>query len=133
MKNKKEYRQDNELFLKEISKQDGVKSLDGGIFYKVISEGKGLGGITPMSVVTVHYRGSLVSGHVFDDSWTRSCPDAFRVNTLIDGFQTALCNMRIGDRWTVYIPWQKGYGKRSEGDIPGFSTLIFEIELIHVT
>ena len=49
-----------------------------------------------------------------------------------EGFQIALLNMHIGDRWVVYIPYELGYGKRTSGPIPAFSTLVFEIELISI-
>lgn len=109
-----------------------VERLPGGILYEVITAGAGRGGVTTRSVVVCHYRGELIDGTVFDDSWSRECPEAFRVCDLIEGFQTALCDMRIGDRRRVYIPWHKAYGKRAGGGIPGYSTLIFEIELINI-
>ena len=68
-----------------------------------------------------------------DNSFTRKCPEAFRVNELISGFQIALVNMHEGDRWEVYIPSEMGYGDRGAGrDIPGNSSLIFEIQLIKI-
>ena len=63
---------------------------------------------------------------------TRNCPEAFRVNELISGFQIALVNMHIGDHWIVYIPSNMGYGPKTSGPIPGNSTLIFEIKLISI-
>ena len=84
-------------------------------------------------MVTVHYRGSLINGREFDNSRKRGCPEAFRVNGLIEGFRTALLNMHTGDRWTVDNPWQQGYGKRRSGPIPAYSTLIFDLELIAIS
>ncbi len=49
---------------------------------------------------------------------------------LIDGFSTALQNMRRGDHWVVYIPYQLGYGTAAESSIPAYSTLIFNIWLV---
>ena len=92
----------------------------------------GQANVTPRSIVTCHCKGSLISGKVFDNLFERGCPEAFSVNDLIEDFQMALCNMHIGDHWEVYIPWQKGYGKRSDADIPGYSTLIFEIQLLGI-
>lgn len=132
MSRKEEYKRENELFLTELAKKEDVKSLGGGILYRVLSQGDGKGVVTPRSVVTCHYKGRLISGKIFDNSWERHCPEAFRVYELIEGFQLALCNMHVGDHWEVYIPWQKGYGKRSDADIPGYSTLVFEIQLISV-
>lgn len=132
MSKKEDYRQRNELFLAELTKQENVKSLAGGVLYEVIETAEGKTGVTTRSIVTCHYKGSLINGKVFDNSWERGCPEAFRVSDLIEGFQIALCNMRVGDHWKVYIPWQKGYGKRSDADIPGYSTLIFEILLLGI-
>lgn len=132
MKKKEQYKQQNEEFLTELASQEGIISLGGGVLYKVLQHGEGKGPVTPRSIVTCHYKGSLINGKVFDNSWERNCPEAFRVNDLIEGFQMALCNMHVGDHWEVYIPWQKGYGKRSDADIPGYSTLVFEIMLLGI-
>lgn len=129
---KKEYRQKNEEFLKIKALEEGVENLKGGVLFKKLSEGEGRGTVRARSIVTCHYRGSLINGYVFDDSWQRGCPEAFRVSDLIEGFQTALQNMHIGDRAIAYIPYQVGYGTRSDGDIPGCSVLVFEIELISI-
>lgn len=131
-KEKDDYRLQNEKFLEDIATEAGVRGLRGGIYYKVIEEGEGGGTVGPRSIVTCHYKGSLISGKVFDNSFTRSCPEAFRVNELISGFQIALVNMHIGDHWLVYIPSNMGYGAKKSGPIPGNSTLIFEIKLIAI-
>lgn len=134
MSKKKDYALRNEAFMAEVAQQDGVKPLRGGVYYKVLEEGTGEGSVTPRSIVTCHYKGSLINGRVFDNSFGRGCPEAFRVNELISGFQIALVNMHIGDHWEVYIPSEMGYGSRGAGsDIPGNSSLIFEIQLMAVS
>ena len=131
--NKKElYKQQNEKFMADKRKEEGVKELRGGILYKVLEEGEGRGEVKPRSIVTCHYKGSLITGKVFDNSFGRNCPEAFRVNDLINGFQIALVNMHIGDKWEVYIPAEMGYGSRNSGDIPGNSTLVFVIQLLGI-
>ena len=130
---KKGYTEKNEAFLEEIRRKEGVKELRGGVLYEVVAEGEGDRQPSPRSIVTCHYKGSLINGKVFDSSYARKCPEAFRVNELISGFQIALVNMHIGDHWIVYIPSDMGYGDRGAGrDIPGHSTLIFEIELLAI-
>ena len=131
-KGKEEDRLLNEQFLLDIATEEGIKSLRGGILYKVLEEGQGGGSVGPRSIVTCHYKGSLINGKVFDNSFSRSCPEAFRVNELISGFQIALVNMHIGDHWLVYIPANMGYGTKTAGPIPGNSTLIFEIKLLGI-
>ena len=45
----------------------------------------------------------------------------------------AAVNLREGDKWKLYIPYDLAYGDRGAGaDIGPYSTLIFEIELISV-
>ena len=68
----------------------------------------------------------------FDNSYERNCPEAFRLNQVIEGWQIALQQMHVGDKWIIYIPYTVGYGNRASGPIPAFSTLIFEVELLGI-
>lgn len=129
---KEEYKEQNLLFLEEIALQEGVKKLAGGILYKVTEPGSGTVSSRPDNVVSVHYRGTLIDGREFDNSYERNCPEAFRLNQVIEGWQIALQQMHVGDKWVVYIPYTSGYGNRASGPIPAFSTLIFEVELLGI-
>lgn len=132
-KNKKEeYKEQNLQFLEETASQEGVYKLPCGVLYKVLEQGTGTVSPQLSSVVTVHYRGTLINGREFDNSWKRSCPEAFRLNQVIEGWQQALQQMHVGDKWIVYIPYTLGYGNRSSGPIPAFSTLVFEVELLGI-
>ena len=102
------------------------------VFYKVLQTGTGTVSPTIRSIVTVHYRGSLINGKEFDNSYDRNCPEAFRLCDVIEGWQLALQRMHVGDKWVVYIPYTMGYGNRTSGPIPAFSTLIFEVELLGI-
>lgn len=98
--------------------------------------------------VAVHYQGRLIpsttytSGYIFDSStgWSDDYnlsimkPTTLKINSVVDGFATALLNMHVGDRWTVYIPYQLGYGttQSSSSSIPAYSTLIFDITLAKI-
>lgn len=98
--------------------------------------------------VAVHYQGRLIpsttytSGYIFDSStgWSDDYnlsimkPTTLKINSVVDGFATALLNMHEGDRWTVYIPYQLGYGttQSSSSSIPAYSTLIFDITLAKI-
>lgn len=126
------WQQQNAEFMQQISQDPEAKALGAGVYYKVIAEGTGDKSPQQFSVVTCHYKGSLVNGRVFDNSYERGCPEAFRCRDLIAGFTLALLHMKVGDHWTVYIPYEQGYGTRNSGPVPGFSTLIFEIELLSI-
>ena len=101
MGRKQEYKETNLEFLKELSSQEGVYALPCGIYYKVLETGTGTVFPNVRSIVTVHYKGSLINGRVFDNSYERNCPEAFRLCDVIDGWQLALQRMRAGDKWII--------------------------------
>ena len=132
MSKKEIYKQKNIQFLKELSVEEGIQSLPCGIYYKVLETGEGKVSPTVRSIVSVHYRGTLIDGKEFDNSYKRNYPEAFRLCDVIDGWQIALQQMHLGDKWIIYIPSEMGYGSKASGPIPGFSTLIFEVELLGI-
>ena len=129
---KQEYIEKNRRWLQEKATESGVRALDKGIYYKVIRSGAP-GGAQPgrSSVVTVHYTGRTINGKTFDSSRGGVAP-AFRLRELIAGWIIALQQMRVGDRWEIYIPAEQGYSRFSQPGIPGGSTLVFDIELLGV-
>ena len=132
MSKKEIYKQKNIQFLKDLSVEEGIMSLPCGIYYKVLEQGTGTTSPTIRSIVSVHYKGSLIDGKEFDNSYKRNCPEAFRLCEVIDGWQLALQQMHVGDKWIIYIPYELGYGTKTSGPIPAFSTLIFEVELLGI-
>ena len=86
---KEEYKEQNLRYLEEIASQEGVKKLAGGILYKVTEQGSGTVSPRLDNVVSVHYRGTLMNGREFDNSYERNCPEAFRLNQVIEGWQIA--------------------------------------------
>lgn len=132
MGRKEEYKLQNEQFMQALRAEADVCELPCGILYKVLEEGSGTATPQPGSVVSVHYRGTLINGREFDNSWKRNCPEAFRLSEVIEGWQIALQKMRVGDRWIIYIPYTMGYGTRTSGPIPAFSTLVFEVQLLGI-
>ena len=123
MGRKEEYKEKNLQYLQVLSTQEGICPLPCNMFYKVLQTGTGTVSPTIRSIVTVHYRGSLINGKEFDNSYDRNCPEAFRLCDVIEGWQLALQRMHVGDKWVVYIPYTMGYGNRTSGPIPAFSTL----------
>ena len=95
--------------------------------------------------VRVHYKGYLLpsksyaSGYMFEKSYNGAeldvktdVPKLFGVNGVLVGFSTALMHMVEGDRWRVVIPYYLGYGTGASGKIPGYSTLIYDMELAKI-
>lgn len=85
--------------------------------------------------ISVHYRGTLQSdGKQFDASYDRGQPLSFVVGkgSVIKGWDDNLIDMCIGEKRTLTIPPEFGYGDRNMGPIPAGSTLIFETELMGI-
>ena len=129
---KREYIHANKDGLEAKSREEGVKALPKGIYYKVLSEGNQTSPKpTVRSIITAHYTGKTIDGKQFDSS-RGGVPLACRLCDLIEGWIIAIQQMHIGDKWELYIPAEMGYGKFSQPGIPGGSTLIFEIELLGI-
>ena len=130
--NKRAYAEANKEWLAAKSREEGVKPLPKGIYYKVLTEGKADGlHPTPRSIVTAHYTGRTINGKKFDSS-RGGAPLAIRLCDLIEGWIVAMQAMCVGDKWEVDIPAEMGYGTYSQPGIPGGSTLVFEIELLGI-
>ncbi|KAL4938461.1 hypothetical protein BDV06DRAFT_200919 [Aspergillus oleicola] len=85
--------------------------------------------------VQMHYRGTLqADGSEFDASYNRGTPFKFKLGAgrVIKGWDEGLLNMCIGEKRTLTIPPEYGYGERGIGPIPGGATLVFETELIGI-
>jgi len=127
-KNKKE----EEAFLAENKKKEGVKTLPSGLQYKVIKAGTGKKP-SATDTVTAHYRGTLIDGTEFDSSYKRGKPVSFPVNGVIPGWREALQLMEEGAKWQLFIPSNLAYAERGAGRVIGpHATLIFEVELISI-
>lgn len=128
-----EYKRQNEKFLADNAKKEGVVTLPSGVQYKVITEGKGAIP-TETATVKVNYEGKTIDGKVFDSNAKSGKPAEMRANQVIKGWTDALVHMPVGSKWEVYIPQALAYGERAQGEaIKPFSTLIFTIELVDAT
>ncbi len=129
---KRDYIEANERWLQEKATEQDVKALPGGVYYKVLQSGPADGKRpSRRSVVSAHYTGWTINGKKFDSSRSGT-PLAVRLCDLIEGWIIAMQEMVVGDRWEIYIPAEKGYGKFSQPGIPGGSTLIFDVELLGI-
>ncbi|KAI1485698.1 hypothetical protein F5X96DRAFT_658372 [Biscogniauxia mediterranea] len=85
--------------------------------------------------IEVHYKGTLASnGNKFDASYDRGKPFGFQIGAgrVIKGWEQGLLDMCIGEKRTLTVPPELGYGNRNVGPIPAGSTLIFETELMGI-
>jgi len=125
-------RESGKAFLESNAKKEGVKTVQSGLQYKVLTEGDGE---PPKATdtVTVHYRGTLIDGTEFDSSYSRNQPATFALNRVIPGWTEGLQLMKPGAKLMLFIPPELAYGERGAGaQIGPNSTLIFEVELLEV-
>ena len=121
-----------EQFLADNKNQPGVVALPSGLQYKILTPGAGAVPTKADTVVT-HYRGTLIDGTEFDSSYKRGEPASFPLTAVIKGWTEALLLMPVGSKWQLFIPSELAYGERGAGkNLPGNSTLIFEVELLSI-
>lgn len=122
---------EGERFLAENKLKEGVVTTESGLQYEVIKEGKGA---KPVATdrVKVHYHGTLIDGTVFDSSVERGEPIVFGLNQVIAGWTEGVQLMSVGSKYRFFIPQELAYGSRQAGQIPPYSTLIFEVELLGI-
>ena len=119
-------------FLNENKLKPGIITLPSGLQYEVIVPGAGP---KPLATdeVSVNYKGTLTNGFQFDSSYTRGEPTSFVLNQVIPGWTEGLQQMPLGSKYRFFIPYSLAYGERGAGkDIPPYSTLIFEVELLKI-
>ncbi|MFV0391893.1 MAG: FKBP-type peptidyl-prolyl cis-trans isomerase [Paludibacteraceae bacterium] len=121
-----------EKYLAENAKKTGIVTTASGLQYEVIKQGAGAKP-TAEDKVKVHYEGKLINDSIFDSSIKRGEPTEFFVNQVIPGWTEGLQLMPVGSKYRFYIPQGLAYGANENNpQIPPFSTLVFDVELIDV-
>jgi len=133
-KNVKEAKQsvEHEDLIETISK--GFQKTKSGLRYQIINEGSGPYPKKGQNI-SVHYKGSLVNGNVFDSSYKRKEPIEFPVGAghVIEGWDEGLLLLKEGTKAQFVIPPNLAYGDQEVGGvIPANSILIFDLELMKV-
>lgn len=130
-----DWKTENKIWLENNAKQEGVVTLPSGLQYTVLREGiPSQPHPDNLKAVVVTYKGSLITGNVFDKAEDKS----MAVSSLITGFAEGLCKMTPPAHYILYIPYDLAYGKDGAGTegikgyIPPYSTLIFDVELKQV-
>lgn len=150
-----EWRLENEAKFASITTDPEYTKLNstsgnGHVMYKVIETGDGDRSPYFTEQVRVRYTGwfkynwekedtyqddkgnHITNKIIFDTTSKSNIARTFNVKGVVDGFSTALQHMKEGDKWEVWIPWNLGYLQSGNGSIPGYTTLVFEIELVEI-
>ncbi len=117
-------------------------SNDNYVYCYMLKDGDGTESPAFTDYVTINYSGRLIptdkqkKGYLFDSNYDgeldpeTDVPVELLVKETVVGFSTALQHMVAGDMWKVYIPAKIGYGNEDITNIPAYSTLIFDINLV---
>ncbi|PQJ74665.1 peptidylprolyl isomerase [Polaribacter gangjinensis] len=112
----------------------GFNETQSGLRYQIIQKGNGKKA-EKGSKVSVHYKGQLLDGTVFDSSYKRKEPIDFTlgIGQVISGWDEGIQLLKEGDKARLVIPSDLAYGERGAGGvIPPNATLIFDVELMKV-
>lgn len=121
--------EEGKKFLAENAKRPSVHSTPSGLQYEVIKEGNGATP-TPEDTVKVKYKGTVISGEVFDEQKDEI---SFPLSNIIPGWVEGLQLMKEGSTYKLYIPSDLAYGDMAAGPvIKPNSVLIFEVTLVEV-
>lgn len=114
------------------------------IYVKKLEEGKGTELPVYTSTISAYYRMSYFNGDVVQQNYTGTEPTALdspatfvlnspdpNVGSVISGWSYTLTHMKVGDFWTLYIPYQSGYGSGTgpNGDLQPYSALVYNVKL----
>ena len=119
-------------FFAKNKENEGIIETASGLQYKIENPGSELKAVA-IDTVEVHYKGTLLNGKVFDSSYERGETAKFPLNRVIPGWTEGMQLVGEGGKITLWVPFNLGYGAQPAGaDIPAYSTLVFEVELIKV-
>ena len=126
-----------------------AEEMASGLKYLVLKAGEGEKPKTGQTVL-VNYAGYLMDGTLFDSNYVDVATahgmydprreqgggyepipmDYSPESRLIAGFKEGLLNMKVGDKWRLFIPSHLGYGPQGSGPIPPDSDLVFDLEIV---
>lgn len=112
----------------------GFEKTSSGLRYQILQKGDGEKA-QKNKTVSVHYKGQLSDGTVFDSSYKRNQPIEFNLGMgqVIRGWDEGVALLKVGDKARFVIPSHLAYGTRGAGGvIPPNANLIFDVELMSV-
>jgi len=112
----------------------GYEETKSGLRYQILQKGTGKQA-TKGANVSVHYKGQLLDGTVFDSSYKRKEPIDFAIGVgqVIAGWDEGIQLLKVGDKARFVIPSHLAYGESGAGGVvPPNATLIFDVELMNV-
>jgi FKBP-type peptidyl-prolyl cis-trans isomerase len=122
----------NKLTVKE--KIEAVSTTTGFTNYvRYIQVKAGAADLIAGKIAKLKYTGRLLNGYVFDSNVSRTDSLNYTVggtNNYVQGFKIGVDKMKLGEKATFIFPSGLGYSSSAKSNIPAYSTLIFDIEIV---
>lgn len=123
------FRSRSEQFMAGNRQRPGVVTLPSGLQYKIERKGEGATA-TASSTVACIYKGTFPNGATFASS--RGEVADLVVDEAVPGLAEALTTLPVGTRCMVYIPWELAYGIKGKNNIPPYSVLVYDLEIVEI-
>ncbi len=122
--------QQEQYFAKLVNENKNVRRHPSGFYYEVIKEGRGPKA-QERHVVKFDYRSFLMfTGEPYDQTYGKRDPIVHNLATpMFRGLIDGMCMMSAGSVYRFYFPYQLAFGPSGSGQIPGYTPLIYEVEL----
>ena len=119
------------IYLAKAAAEPGAAKTESGLIYREVRPGTG-NSPKATDTVKVNYRGTLIDGTEFDNSYKRNQPAEFQLNGVIKCWTEGVQMIKTGGKSVLICPSGLAYGDQGRPSIPGGATLIFEIELLEI-
>ena len=127
--NERIFKGPSEEFIRRNSLRNGVETLANGVQVKVERNGKGVVAKGGNSVKCI-YKATYPNGKVFDSS--RGQAVELSMDQVVPGLAYVLTTYPAGTCCKVYIPWQLAYGKHGNEQVPPYSAIVYDLEIVGV-
>ena len=118
-------------FIAKAAQEKGAVKTASGLVYLSLKEGSGANP-TIGDTIKVNYRGTLIDGKEFDNSYKRGQPAVFKLASALKCWTEGIQMMKPGCKARLVCPPEIAFGKSGNGIIPADATLVYEIELLGV-
>ena len=123
------FRRPSEEFIAKNALRNGIETLPGGVQVKI--ERAGTGETASLrSTVGYIYKASYINGKLAESS--RGEVVEAVVGSLSSGLAQVFTTLPVGTKCKAYIPWQLAYGARGSNNVPPYSALVYDIEIVEI-
>ncbi|MDR1585054.1 MAG: FKBP-type peptidyl-prolyl cis-trans isomerase [Prevotellaceae bacterium] len=119
--------EEDSLLLRYVSTIDSVfEKNNAGFWYRIHKRGNGEP-VQEKMLVTISYQVYLLDNNIISETTYQSVEIGKK--QLPTGLEEGLKLMRKGESATFIVPWYIAYGMKGKGEIPPYTSVIFEVKL----